>query len=148
MTTKLDRVWNCAGGTTAKSLDILIMQLVTLQIKKINVCTSKISMATKLGRVVTYGWKTPLMWYFDYVVTWQMKKIVSITYNLRLEDPTHEVMWSFDHVVTWKIRNFYLYFSNIYGNQTWQSRSLGWETQSLNSSHVNIWPSSHVVIIC
>ena len=67
----------------------------------------------KAGQSNNLPWGDPTLkvtWPFDYVVTWQMKKIMSDLHNTsdhqiwRLEDPTHQVMGSFDHVITWQIK--------------------------------------------
>ena len=47
-------------------------------------------------------------------------------------------MWSFDHVINWKIKNFYLQIGRVeaYGGRHY------------DPSHVNVYPSGYVVIIC
>ena len=89
--------------------------VVTWRILKTFICTSTISMATKLGRVVTYGWKIPPIKSCDLLITWSRDKWKLFFCNnwslqiwqsisLRLENPTQQVMWSFDSMVAWKIK--------------------------------------------
>ena len=86
--------------------------------------TSTIRMATKLGRVVTYGWKIQPTKSCDLLIAWSLEKwkILKLpscktwnlqiwqSINLMLQDPTNQVMWSFDHVVTLKIKKFLFAF--------------------------------------
>ena len=109
------------GNLLSEDLTYLVSwpvdNVVTWQIKKAYICTSTIPKATKLGRVVTYGWKIPPTKSCDLLITWSSDKwkILQLRFhktclpiwqsiNLRLEEPTNQVMWSFDHVVTWKIK--------------------------------------------
>ena len=108
--------------------------------------------------VVTYGWKIPPnkscdllitrsrdKWKLPFHNTWSLQIWQSIYWSL--EDTSHQVMWSFDHVVTWKIKKKYLYFNNIYGIQTWQSRGLKWKTRSPKSREsLAKWLRSHYLL--
>ena len=92
--------------------------LVTWQMKKTYTSTFAIPMAIRLGRVVTYGQKTPhikscyllFKWFHDKCKilylhfrdfydhqTWQSS-------NLRWTDPSFKAMWPFDHVITWQTK--------------------------------------------
>ena len=54
--------------------------VVNWQMKKSYICTSAASMSTKLGRVVTYGQKTPSTKSGDFLITWscgKWKKLIS-----------------------------------------------------------------------
>ena len=85
--------------------------------KNIYICTSAIPIAIKLGRVVTYGRKTPRTKSCYLLITWSCDKCKTLCLhfhniyghqtwqsgNLPLEDLTHQVMWPFDYVVMWQM---------------------------------------------
>ena len=73
----------------------------TSQMKKPYICTSTILMATKLGRVVTYGRRTPPSKSCDLLIIGSRDKWKKLIY-------------------------LYLQFHNTYGYQTWQSGNLRW----------------------
>ena len=113
---------------------------VTWQIKRTYIYTAAIPMAIKLGRVITYGKKTPqtksryplikccrdkcktLYLHFHNIYghqTWQRG-------NLWWRDPNFKVMWPFDYVVTWQMKKIlYLSFLNTYGHETRKSDTYG-----------------------
>ena len=79
--------------------------MVTWQMKKTYIYTSTIPMAIKLGRVVTYGQKTP-----------------------HIKSRYFLIKWSREKCKTW-----YLHFCNIYNHQTWQSGNLHWKDPSFKA---------------
>ena len=114
--------------------------VITWQMKKIYIWPSTISMATKVCRVVTYGWKNPRTKLHDLLIIWSRYKYKTLylhfssTYNhetgqssnLQWADPTFKVTWTFDYVVTWQMKKTYLHLHNTYGHLTWQSGNLHW----------------------
>ena len=79
-------------------------------------CITTIPIASKSGRVVTYGWRTQSAKSRDLLITWSCGKL-----------------W-----------NLYLQFSNTHGSQTWEDGGLGWGTQSTKSrERLTKWSSGH-----
>ena len=92
--------------------------VVTWQIQKNDICSSRIPMATKLGRIVTCGWRNPPSKSCDFLIMWSRDKCKNLylhfcnTYGhqtwqssrLQWGHPTFKVMWPFDYVVTWQIQ--------------------------------------------
>ena len=86
-------------------------------------CTFTITMATKLGRVATYGWKTPHTKSHYLLITWsrQKRKTLYLPFsniyghqiwksgNLPWRVPTFRVMWPFAYVVTWQMKKTYIW---------------------------------------
>ena len=102
--------------------------LVTWKMKKTYTSTFAIPMAIRLGRVVTYGQKTPhikscyllFKWFHDKCKilhlhfrdvydhqTWQSS-------NLHWTDPSFKAMRPFDHVITWQTKKNYICISTIH----------------------------------
>ena len=99
----------------------------TSQMKKPYIRTSTILMATKLGRVVTYGRRTPPSKSRDLLIIGSRDKWKKLIYlylqfhntygyqtwqsgNLRWGDAMQLFTWTFDHVVTWQIKNLITVF--------------------------------------
>ena len=77
--------------------------------------------ASKFGRVVTYGWRNQSAKSRDLLITWSREKL----------------------------KNFYQLFNkNTYGNQTWQGCDLGWGTPSAKSrERFTKWSHGHYFLI-
>ena len=92
-----------------------------------HICTSTITMATKLGRVATYGWKTPHTKSHYLLITWWCDKCKTLylhfcniyghqtskSGNLPWRDPNFKVMRPFANVVTWQMKKTYIWPSTI-----------------------------------
>ena len=114
--------------------------MVTWQMKKTYIYTSTIPMAIKLGRVVTYGQKTPHIKSRYFLIKWSREKCKTWylhfcniynhqtwqSGNLHWKDPSFKAMWPFHHVVTWQMN-----FHNTFSHQTWQSTNL-WSEDPTN----------------
>ena len=95
--------------------------------KKVYTCTSTIPMATKLGKMVTYCWKTPPTKSCDLLIKWSRDKCKILylhfrnTYghqtwqsdNLPWGDPNFKIRWPFDYGVTWHMKKTYICTSTI-----------------------------------
>ena len=142
MAAKVGQVVTDGRGTpTSKPRDLLIAWSRD-KWKKTYICTSTISIATKLCRVVTYVRKTPFTKLLNPLRTlshdkWKMLWLsfhnnyslqIWWSRNFRLEDRTCQIMWSFDYVATWKIKNL---ISELQ-QHLWQSK-VGWGAPSTKS---------------
>ena len=95
--------------------------------EKIYIWTSMIPMATRLGRVVTYGRKISHTMLRDLLITWSREKYNTLylhfcsiydhkigqNSNLQWGNPTCKVTWPFDYVVTWQMKKTYIYTYTI-----------------------------------
>ena len=131
--------------------------------KKTDICSSTASMATKAGRVVTYGQKTPPTKLRDLLITWSRGKCKTLhlhfnnTYdhqtwqsdNLWWRDPNFKFTWSFHYVDTGQMRKTYICISTIYmASKLGRVATYGWKTPPTKSRDILITQSrdkgSHV----
>ena len=127
MTTKLDKVVTCDGGFEGH---LLIMWS---RDKRKNIYLNfHDTMATKLGRVVTYGRKISHTMLRDLLITWSRDKYNTLylhfcsTYEYKIGQSSNS-RWGNP---TWNEKpnekNLYLHLHNTYSHQTWHSENLQW----------------------
>ena len=137
------------------SHDPLIMWSCEITWQTKNISTTRVPMATKLGRTVTNLERLPPIKLFDPLVTWSRGITISSlplpcyqTWQdsvLPLAAPSYQSTRPFGHVVlqdhVTKVKLLYLHHYSVYDHQTWQVGDLLWGS----SIDIITWPFNDVL---